>query len=806
MPPLSGKRSRLPGIAVRAVIATGRRTLSRVSFIQIRRNFLNALWLFFPSFLFLLIGYYMFWHLTQGKDLMVITLEDPKSKTAFAEVFIFIIALVFWVYVTWFSTRLVARARSFMHSEQDADNGWRAYLLHTPRVLAFSCISIILIAFLQLDEAKMFKLNSLESHIAFIVSIIFYFAIYDLWSMYLSRNKERRDREQWKNFLKNTRFAFFFFLIWMGMMVVWLKSIGTIILLLVAMQVILVLLMLIRKELDELSGEGIQSANTTTPHSSLWQRITFIIWHEENKRYVQVLMIIAVIALIPYLLAVRYVGVAVFIGPFPFILLAFGVLLGFGNILTFLSVLWRTNFHLILFVVALFFGTKFDSHKLHLPDHVDGQPKFSDRQDLREYLTHWLNDPERRKEILEGKTKYPVYFVMSNGGASRSGYWTAQILSGLEDASEGKFSKHLFCLSGASGGSVGNATFFSLLRARQDLERKGICLSDAAGKYLQSDFLTYTISHLFGPDIFRNIFPFINTIGRDQDRGRALATSLEEASGDNCFLYDSLAVKFSSLITQKNDSTYKLPVLCINATSMRDGNPAVFSNINIRGSLLASNNYFNKRIDILDLISNQRDIKLSTAVVLGASFPYISPAGRIDSLKMINGKQVEEGSQYFVDGGYFDNSGAGFVNEMIIGINNLLATDNSLGIFKDHIEFFVLHVMNTDPKNRTSKPVNSMTNDLLAPFKTMLGSYGKQTTVNDERLKSYLRSLYDPRIDDHYRKIDLYDDPQFNDPANKFRYSMNWVISNKQLNKMNEALFCNEAYRAEKKKMAAWKY
>jgi hypothetical protein len=804
LPP--NRKQSLPGIAVRAVIETGRRRLSKVSFVQIRKNFLNALWLFFPSVLFLLIGYFIFWHLTQGKDLMVITLEDPKSKTAFAEVFIFIVALVFWIYVTWFSTRLVARAKSFMFPEQENDNGWRAYLIHTPRLLAFSCISIILIAFLQLDEAGSFKINEVESHIAFIVSIFFYFVIYDLWSVYLTRHKEKRNTSQWKDFLKNTRFAFFFLLIWIGLMVMWLKSFGTIILLLVAMQIILVLLMLIRKELDLLAGEGKASANTTTPHSNILKRITFLIWHDENKRYVTVLIIIAVIALIPYLLAIHFVEVAVYIGPFPFILLAFGVLLGFGNMLTFLSVVWRTNLHLILFFVALYFGSKYDSHKLHLPDHQAGLPIFSERQDLREYLSHWLNNPERKRQILQGNSKYPVYFVMSNGGASRSGYWTARILSSLEDASERKFSKHLFCLSGASGGSVGNATFFSLLRARKDLERKGICMTDAAGNYLQSDFLTYTISHLFGPDIFRNIFPFINSIGRDEDRGRALASSLEEASGSNSFLYDSLAAPFSSLITRKNDTAYQLPVLCINATSMRDGNPAVFSNINIRGGPLAPGNYFNKRIDILELIGDHRDIKLSTAVVLGASFPYISPAGRIDSLHDVNGKLTEKGSQYFVDGGYFDNSGAGFVNEMIIGINNLLATDDSLKIFKDHLEFFVLHILNTDPKNRTGKPINSMTNDLLAPFKTMLGSYGKQTTVNDERLKSYLRSIYTPQVDDHYLQIDLYDDARFRDPQYKFRYSMNWVISNRQLNKMNEALFCNEVYRSEVKKMMTWKY
>ncbi|MEK7224522.1 MAG: hypothetical protein AAB221_02425, partial [Bacteroidota bacterium] len=325
-----------------------------------------------------------------------------------------------------------------------------------------------------------------------------------------------------------------------------------------------------------------------------------------------------------------YVRFAVFIGPFPFILLAFGVLLGFGNILSFISVLKKINLHFILFIAALIFGRYFDSHKLNLPSKEKNQPLFSERQTLKDYFSNWVSDPER-KAILDDSTKpkYPVYFVTANGGASRSGYWTAQILSGLQDTSGGKFSNHLFCLSGASGGSVGNATFFSLLRGKESLAEQEISFSKASADYLRSDFLTFTLSHLLGPDIFRNTFPLLNYL--EMDRGRALALSLEKAPNrEDCFLYDSFKVKFSAFITQKEQPGYKLPVLCINATRMRDGNPAVFSNIRI-GNDVRQENYFNNRIDVLDMLGESRDIKLSTAVVLGASFPYISPAGRIDN-------------------------------------------------------------------------------------------------------------------------------------------------------------------------------
>ena len=92
---------------------------------------------------------------------------------------------------------------------------------------------------------------------------------------------------------------------------------------------------------------------------------------------------------------------------------------------------------------------------------------------------------------------------------------------------------------------------------------------------------------------------------------------------------------------------------------MQDGLPAVISNIDF------SDPRFNQRLDFLDLLDEKKDIKLSTAVVLGASFPYISPAGE-------GSAGIKNKANYFVDGAYFDNSGSGVVNEMV----NILLRDS----------------------------------------------------------------------------------------------------------------------------------
>ena len=293
--------------------------------------------------------------------------------------------------------------------------------------------------------------------------------------------------------------------------------------------------------------------------------------------------------------------------------------------------------------------------------------------------------------------------------------------------------------------------------------------------YLESDFLTYTVARMLGPDVFRHIlpFPFID------DRAAALAKAMEQASGKDCLLYDGMASRFSEIITQTKQP-YPLPILCINTTRMQDGRPGVISNIDFTDPA----DRFNKRLDVLDLLAEEKDMKLSTAVVLGASFPYLSPAGRIDSK---NNRDSVLSSHYFVDGGYFDNSGSGVVSEMI----NVLLRDTTYAKYKEKIQFYILQINNEPSGESLIKKVSPLVNDLAAPIKTLMGSYGSQTTVNDERLRNFMKNTYNDN--QHYRRINLYDDDL------DLTYSMNWVISDTLLYAMNRSL----AYNKELKRLIA---
>jgi hypothetical protein len=182
---------------------------------------------------------------------------------------------------------------------------------------------------------------------------------------------------------------------------------------------------------------------------------------------------------------------------------------------------------------------------------------------------------------------------------------------------------------------------------------------------------------------------------------------------------------------------------------------------------------------VLSLLKKSEDMKLSTAVVLGASFPYLSPAGRVNYQKC---DTCAEEPNYFVDGGYFDNSGAGVVLEMMVSLQKIIAEDTTIKN-KHKLDFSIIHITNDNLDDVPLTSVNPLMNDLAAPFKTLLGAYDRQTSVNDLRLKNFLSNMYNDN--QHYTNISLY---LKKDPMN---YAMNWVISKYVLDAINKRLYAH---------------
>lgn len=725
------------------------------------RNIFRAIWVFFPGILFLALTLVCFWNLAQGKDLMVLATEHRGFFLLFQSL------LGFLVLVSWYAARTVAYAKQ-QSAYTAPDYLEEGYYKHMPRFIGFTLFTIIMLAFAQTplfgskiqDDSKIY-------FVLLAASIPYYF--------WLNKFFERR----FKVIRMNRLFLLTLLIIVTGAVLITLniaRYSWMVIVMMLVLQACFLVLVITRRE--SLKKQIKYKSVAPAPAGKVYRLAQRLGIPSEEIRFHIIFLSISLIALVVYVACTVNVSFAVGLGSFPFVLLAFSVFMGVGFIITYISVRKGINIHLIVLIIVFLFGQWTERHYTALIEKNPTQKEsFANKASVRDYFIQWVKD---RDTIIRKSKEFPVYFVLSDGGASRSGYWVASVLGKLEDTSNHEFSKHLFCLSGASGGSVGNAAFYTLLKNAADRPDKSLPnhqpFYQAGKEYLRSDFLTYTLSRMLGHDFFVAMLPF-DTKG---DRAKALTDALEQAPKDSVLLKHQLQVPMSELAIYKNKVTTKLPILCVNTTRMQDGAPSVISTIQIDPLT------FNNRVDVLARLNNSRDMKLSTAVVLGASFPYVSPAGRIDGLKFLSAGPTEF-PFYFVDGGYVDNSGAGVVHEMIIKLNSLrdsICRSNTDTILRSNcqkISFYVMHISNGPEGDVLLKKVNPFVNDLASPLQTLMGAYGVQTSINDSRLKNYLQNMYGNGL--HYKPINLYR------PKEPLKYSMNWVISKRTLDSMDKRLY-----------------
>ncbi|KAA9039101.1 hypothetical protein FW778_09685 [Ginsengibacter hankyongi] len=757
----------------------------------------KSIWLFFPGIIFLLFGIFCFWTLGQGKDIIVAFTENT-SKTIFSINYtriIFFVAIGFWAYVSWYSARIVSYIKKTRQkdeikvisrtNEETAEKEYAAhynifevgknFLDEFPRIIGNSCFLVLELALLQ-SPAALHAISSAVTWISFFILLIVLRYI----------NKWVNDKLAMKSSFRKLFFVLLFILIALIIITSLFNTIYILTLfgLLIVFHVVFILYINLRRVRMERKAEQVmlvQKEKQKEPNM-LERLMDYFCIPRKEIGYFKWSLFIGISGIVLYIASIIWLSFARSIGPFPFIILAFGVLLAFGNIVTAFSVKFKVNFHFILLILAFVLGFG-ETHYVRTID-LQTNNNYESRPDLKAYLTAWLHD--RNISALPDSMKYDMYFVMSNGGASRSGYWTAGVLGRLEDASlihdkTNRFSDHVFCVSGTSGGGVGVATFFSLLR-NKELHTDAL-YAKSAKAFLKQDYFTYTFARMLGPDFFNYIFH----VSAVKDRAAALEMSFEESShikNDSAYevpFYDTLS-KFPAL---KDGRTY-LPILFINTTRMQDGNPGIVTN------LKPDSGIFNERIDVLNLLGNNKDISLTSGAILGARFPYLSPAGRI-------------ANNYFVDGGYFDNSGAGVIQETIRGILNIEKEDSmgngTLYTQIKKLRFNVLHIVNSPVEEDSSSIVKvpPIKNDLLSPILTIEGAYDMQTTVNDMRLINYVSDIN--RFGGHqavYDRISLYKDSTewSRDPLRtRFNkepsYAMNWFMSDTLLRRIDNRLIQN---------------
>ena len=332
----------------------------------------------------------------------------------------------------------------------------------------------------------------------------------------------------------------------------------------------------------------------------------------------------------------------------------------------------------------------------------------------------WLEARLASGELREG-VAFPVFLVAAEGGGIRAAYWSANVLARLQDDSGGRFGRHLFALSGVSGGSLGSAVFTGLMAdaasgalARAPCNRSGAQpFQNCARAVLRRDFLSPTVAYMLYPDMLQRFLPAPIP---DADRARAMEAAWRAgwraATGN-----DRFGQRFDRLWAGA-----ELPSLLLNATLVDGGNRVIASDLAIDAA-------FPDAYDAFDPLLDLGRMSLATAVHNSARFSYVSPAGTVSACRSGgHSAPCAPGVQRvpwgrLIDGGYFENSGVETVRDLLVAIRPVLLKWQREKGPNFHIDPQVIVIVNSPgahaPSGRAdpaaTRPDTPFLSELLAP-------------------------------------------------------------------------------------------
>ncbi len=317
----------------------------------------------------------------------------------------------------------------------------------------------------------------------------------------------------------------------------------------------------------------------------------------------------------------------------------------------------------IIFISCLLSAHFFSENSDHY--HLDLEPTKMTRPTLDTYVYKWI---ENRQDLIKNKsTDFPVILVSAEGGGSRAGLWSFLVHSYLYEQSNGKyFTENVLSFAGASGGSVGNAMFFSEAQnASATIDTSSFEFSHPheypylkykASAVYKENYLSIALLSLLGRDLFKEItglFGFKN-------RGQLLEEQWDHAhkkyfsrKENDAVLQKEFLSFYSHAITSSGKITGQKipPLLLINTTHTQTGNYNLISPV--RYSHLEQFAGMNDFIDNLQSSYPNMSISLSTAMRVNASFPYITPVGEVRKISKSNNTYSDQ----YADAGYYDNIG-----------------------------------------------------------------------------------------------------------------------------------------------------
>lgn len=369
----------------------------------------------------------------------------------------------------------------------------------------------------------------------------------------------------------------------------------------------------------------------------------------------------------------------------------------------------------------------------------------------------------------------PMVFVAASGGGIKAAYWTSLVLSCVFEArsdiracsgfsSAGSRERSFFAGSGASGGSVGLAEY----AAAQTLGTNAP--ADWVTRRLGGDYVSPTVAWGLFFDLPHALFGLPDegkdrAVVLDQAWRRAWVDSRESGVQSLVWGTGSAVNRRSNrrplargLLTtfQAPGSADTEPLLLLNGTSVQDGCRFAASPLTEprsagpQGAASDGDTLEPDRCVALQTLASRgtaafgitkylrsylcpgQDVRLSTAGLLSARFPYVSPSGRLAA--GCSGPGTESQPAYVVDGGYFDNSGGSAVSDLYDALQPEIAERNARAAASGGpciVPMFVYidshYFLPTGPRPDTPPPEGTV------PLATLAAAHGAHDTAGAQQ-------------------------------------------------------------------------
>lgn len=302
--------------------------------------------------------------------------------------------------------------------------------------------------------------------------------------------------------------------------------------------------------------------------------------------------------------------------------------------------------------------------------------------------------------------RFPVFVVAARGGGAYAAAASAALMTRLECASPG-FSRHVFAISGVSGGSIGAVVYRDLLRARLAQGADAATVCDAAARFAMPEFESraldvVTANHIgvalgaLPADVLQKILPrsWVNRVEAGSfplSRFRALTRSFADAqtlaSGQE--KRDAAAT-----LTQTGDGRgdAALPRLVLNTTWSETGYRVAFADFDLGAVRIDGRSSDLRRFQEFAPALRAEEECHASPRIRGALFRDYAESGG-GGILLSEIKQAMASATFpiilpsyarcaadgriwnFVDGGYYDSSAATTALDLFERLNDLAANE-----------------------------------------------------------------------------------------------------------------------------------